>query len=140
MTISSLNTSCYQSTLQSALKQRLTDFKALKSALDGGDLASAQKAFSALEQDNKALTSNGRKAPSDQVSQDMDALKTALGSNDLSGSQSAFATLTQDLQAERKGHGAPHAAEVDNSNFSNTTNPISQAIDEFIGTLLNTKA
>ena len=42
--------------MSGAFKQRKQDFAALGSALQSGDLAGAQKAFSALQQDTQAKT------------------------------------------------------------------------------------
>lgn len=75
------------------------DFQALNSALSSGDLAGAQKAFSAFQQDiqqpqaPEATTPD----PNTQISTDMKALGTALSTGDPTAMQKAYAALQQDL-------------------------------------------
>jgi ribosomal protein S20 len=117
------------SQISDALKQRKQDFTALSNALQSGDIAGAQKAFSAMQQDTQTIRqfrsgqggdrdgdNDGSKAvqagQSGQNSktsmQDlMKSLKQALSSGDLQGAQQAFATLQQNMQANQ-GHRHHH--------------------------------
>ncbi len=167
MTISSVSSGAnpYTQGLQSgqvsdAFKQRKQDFSALSSALQSGDLAGAQKAFSALQQDTQALrqSRSGQGADQDgdndgsktsqasqasQASQNgktsmqdlMNQLKQALSSGDLQGAQQAFATLQQNRQAN--GHHHHHHG---GAGASNTTSASSTASNASSTSTINTTA
>jgi hypothetical protein len=108
--------SATQSTQVSAFKQRKQDFEALSQALSAGDLAGAQSAFSALQQDLANIGQGQATPPAGQTSQTgqgsfssaLQALGQALSSGDLSGAQSAFAQLQQDIQKVAQGHHHHH--------------------------------
>jgi hypothetical protein len=94
--------------VQTQYQQRVADFQQLAQALQSGDLAGAQQAFSALA----ALTETGSRrgsSQSSQLAQDFNAIGQALQSGDLTGAQQAFATFQQDLQTARapRGHHSP---------------------------------
>lgn len=120
MSISSVSSSsAFQpSQISDVFKQRKQDFTALANALQSGDLAGAQKAFAAMQQDSQAISqAQGGQAgagnavqagPSSQsgatsMGDLMNQLKQALSSGDLQGAQQAFASIQQS-----KGHGHHH--------------------------------
>ena len=84
--------------ISAQFKQRRLDFQALSKALKSNDLAGAQKAFAALQQDAPTNANN-------PLSSDIASLGSALQSGDLAGAQKAYATLQQDAQ---KLHGQHH--------------------------------
>jgi len=88
--------------VSATLGQRHQDFDALQSALQTGNITSAQSAFAAFLQDvqKTALTAgpNSLFAPGTQTSHDLQALGNALKSANLTGAQTAFASLKQDIQ------------------------------------------
>jgi hypothetical protein len=93
--------------VQTQYQQRAADFQQLYQALQSGDLAGAQQAFSALA----ALTqagSGGGVSQNPQLAQDFNAIGQALQSGDLAGAQQAFATFQQDLQAALAARGHHH--------------------------------
>jgi hypothetical protein len=104
MTVNSVSSvlKSYQPELHSPWKQRAQDFKALESALQAGDLTSAQTAFAALQKDQPAYSqvaqANRASGKNTQGAKDFEALQSALGSGDLSAAQQAFATLKEDMQ------------------------------------------
>ena len=98
-----------------AFKQRRADLNALKTALQSGDLAGAQKAFAALQQDLQSTQGaagqrGDASGQSSTLAKDLDALKTALQSGDLTGAQKAFASVQQDM---RTGHAHRHSRPTD---------------------------
>jgi hypothetical protein len=117
----------YQAGGMNTMQQRRQSFNDLTQALQSGDLASAQKAYSTLVQ-NTPGASNNPNSPLAQIGQ-------ALQSGDLAGAQSAMSSL----KAARHGghhhhHGnggaAPTSAEIPPS----TTSPGS------VSSTLNTTA
>lgn len=115
MTVNELSSlgNTQQTDWRDKMQQRKQDFDALSKALNSGDLAGAQKAFAAVQQDMQANKS-GQAAtdpnrPASPLSSDMDALSKALSSGDLAGAQKAFSTLQQDMQQARQaGRGHHH--------------------------------
>jgi len=99
--------------------QRKQDFKSLATALQSGDISSAQSAFATLQNDLK--TSQGTAAtsplldPNTQAGQDFKALQDALKSNDVKAAQDAFKTLKTDLQSARRAHHHHRAANDGNA-------------------------
>ncbi len=114
MTVSGVSTtdSVYSSDMQNAFKQRMNDFKQLGSSLQSGDLAGAQKAFSALQQDVQA--SGQQSGTNTQTDAAMQKLQDSLKSGDLAGAQQAFAALKQ-------GHGHHRHRTSDSTQSSPTT-------------------
>ena len=109
MTVSAIGSdnNSYIASLQADLKKQAQDFTDLSSALQSGDLSSAQSAFTAFQQDitNMQQTSGGQQSgQNNQLTTDMSSLGSALQSGDLSGAQKAFSTLQQDMQKVRRGH------------------------------------
>ena len=98
MNVSGINsaTTAYQTSVQSSFNQRAQDFKALQTALQSGDVTSAQQAFASMQKDmqNSSQAAGATSNPSGQSSQistDFGTLQSALQSGDLSGAQSAGA-------------------------------------------------
>jgi len=108
MSISSIssNSGVSQTDWRSLMNQWRQDFKQLASALQSGDLAGAQKAYSALQQLQQSSQSGGQSSSQQQansgnspIQNDFAALGKALSSGDLSGAQTAFSQLQTDMQA-----------------------------------------
>jgi ribosomal protein S20 len=141
MTVSSVSSAqnTYQTDVQSAWKQRAQDFKALQSALQSGDISSAQQAFAALQKDQQsssqatsATSATSATGQNSQLANDFQALQSALSSGDLSSAQQAFSALKQDMQgAGRTGHHHHHhAGSVDSSTqTAATTQPLDTLLD-----------
>jgi hypothetical protein len=100
-------------TAVSPMAKRSEDFTALQSTLQSGNLAAAQGAFAAFQQDVQTTTHAAGPgslfAPGTQTATDLATLGSALKSANLTGAQKAFATLQQDIQTAR---GSGNAASV----------------------------
>jgi len=94
-----------------SLRQRFQDFKALGTAIESGDLTSAQTALAAVQKDIQNDPRIAKSAKSDQITKDLAALGDAIKSGDTTATKQAFATLTQDLKGLRHGR---HAHKADN--------------------------
>lgn len=88
--------------------QLFTDFKGIGSAIQSGDLTSAQTALTSFQTD---LQNNPGKNPLSQLfkknsrlGDDLTALQTALKSNDPASAQNAFQTLIQDMKGAMRAH------------------------------------
>lgn len=99
--------------LQPFYVQRRLDIQQLAQALQSGDLAGAQAAYttlSALRRSLPAQNASGQSGTSagpfldKKVAQDFNAIGKALQSGDLEGAQQAFATFLQDTQGTARGH------------------------------------
>jgi hypothetical protein len=101
-------TSSYQAQFSTGFRQTMQDFRALGSALQSGDLSSAQSAFATLQKDiqNSPRLQQLVGDTSTQAGKDFQALQSALQSGDLSSAQKAFASLQQDFQSMRQVSGA----------------------------------
>jgi hypothetical protein len=87
------STSTFQQ-LQGFYQQRTADLKQLGQALQSGDLAGAQKAFTALQNlSQSGPLSNSNTFSKTQRQTDFAAIGQALQSGDLAGAQQAFAQL-----------------------------------------------
>src|ERR1700685_4230208 len=85
--------------VQSFLQQRDADLKQLGQALQSGDLAGAQQAFTAIQALSQNNTSaNGNSFKVSQRQQDFNAIGQALAAGDLGGAQQAFADLKATVQ------------------------------------------
>jgi hypothetical protein len=98
----------------SDLAKRHQDFNALQSALQSGNISSAQSAFASFLQDVQATAlkagSKSLFAPGSQPSKDLDALGSALKSANLAAAKQAFTALSQDVQnAWQPANGEPLA-------------------------------
>ena len=103
----------YQANWQNDASQIRQGFKDLTSALQSGDLAGAQQAFSAL-QPLLPSSSAGNQAQNGQsggnqnpLATDLTALGQALKSGDVTQAQKSLSTLQQDMQSV-KGHHHRH--------------------------------
>lgn len=106
--ISSGNT--YQNRVQN-LKQRQTDFQDMVTAIQSNDLTGAQKALTALQNDNQGvsqITSAQQSTQNNPLDTDLNSLASALSSGDLTGAQKAFAALQQDIQNGEQVHHRHH--------------------------------
>jgi hypothetical protein len=112
MTISSLSQSqSYMASLQTQYKKDKTDFAALQTAMQSGNLGAAQKAFAAVTSDlqqasagNAAAatgSASGPGAAAQKLLQDpnFQNLQNALQSGDMDAAQTAFNGLQQDIQS-----------------------------------------
>ena len=108
MSVSNVSSSSVvtQTDWRSVVNQFKQDFKQLASSLQSGDLAGAQKAYTALQQLLQSNQSGGQSSNAQQASSsnnpiqnDFAALGQALSSGDLSGAQSAFSQLQTDMKA-----------------------------------------
>ena len=124
MDISSVSstTNSTQSVDAQAVQKNIQDFKALASALQSGDLTTAQSAFAAWQKD---MTGSQQSATgfgaTDTLSQDIQSLQSALQSNDITSAQKAFSQLVQDLQSAHKSHHHHHHRSVqENDNGAST--------------------
>jgi hypothetical protein len=94
-------------TPQGGYQKVKNDFQALSQALASGNLASAQKAYASIQDDQK----NGPQPPANSpIANDFAALGDALKSGDIAGAQQAFSSLQTDVQTARQsqvrgGHG-----------------------------------
>jgi hypothetical protein len=89
------------SAISTSPTKHFADFDALQSALQTGNLASAQHAFAAFEQHvQQAQTVGGSSlfTAGSQSGKDLQRLGSALKAADLNGAQSALASLKQDVQ------------------------------------------
>jgi hypothetical protein len=122
-------------TWQNVFQQRRQDFSQLAQALQSGDLAGAQQAFSDL-QSLQPNTGNGTNTNSNSsgnpIAKDWAALGQALSSGNLSQAQSDFAQLQTDIKTAYQnqsgaqgtnrahhGHHHHHHSEVSSSQDSN---------------------
>ena len=116
-------------------KQLFTDFKGIGSAIQSGDLTSAQTALTTFQTD---LQNNPEKNPLSQLfkknsrlGDDLTALQTALKSNDPASAQNAFQTLIQDMKGAMRAHRSHghhhHHVEADDDGDDGAQSPPSAA-------------
>ena len=109
----SSNTDPYRIADQQNLGQIGQDFKAIGSALQSGNLSTAQTALTTFQQDLQAASKTGATqifGKNSQANTDYKSLAAALQSGDLSGAQKAFASLQTDLKPVHKGHHHHHSS------------------------------
>jgi hypothetical protein len=131
MTVSSVfsATSLYQPENQALFQQQAQDFNTLASALQSGNLSTAQSAFTSWQQDltsiappNQQSTQQSQPFGSNsQANSDFQSLSSALQSGDISSAQQAFANLKQDLQSSGSVRGHHHHHRTGTQNNSNTS-------------------
>jgi hypothetical protein len=120
-------TNTYPTANLNGFDQAIKDLKSIGTALQSGDLSSAQNALTAFQQAQPAATQAPGSQPFGQNSQanaDYKTLTTALSSGDISAAQKAFATLKTDLkptQSAHKGHHHHHAASATETPTTATT-------------------
>jgi hypothetical protein len=100
-----------------SFKQIQSDFQALQSALQSGNVSSAQTAYSALQKDAPELFQSSSSSSTNPLSSALSSLGTALQSGNLSDAQTAMASLTQAL----KGHHHHHHSSEDSSSAPSET-------------------
>ena len=106
MSITSIsNNSQYLSPLQ-LLNQPKQDLTSLGNALNSGDLAGAQTAFSAFQQDLQKIQAGTQSGTT--PAKDFQTLQDALSSGDLAGAKKAFDTFMQDVQHTKRRHHYHH--------------------------------
>jgi len=101
----------YQTNNESVLGKVSQDFGAIGSALQSGDLTTAQSALAAFQQALQGSNQTSTDQPfgsNNQANTDYQTLVSSLQSGDLSSAQKAFASLQTDLQATHKGHRHHH--------------------------------
>jgi len=128
----SSNTDPYRIANQQNPGQIGQDFKAIGSALQSGDLATAQTALTTFQQDLQAVSKTGATqifGQNSQANTDYKSLAAALRSGDLSTAQKAFASLQTDLKPVHKGHHHHH----NSSGTSATTQSSSATTSAAIG-------
>jgi hypothetical protein len=106
-------TNPYQTTNQNGFGQIFKDFKAVGSALQTGDLSTAQSALATFQQDlqgNSQTSANQPFGKNSQANSDYQSLASALNSGDLAAAQKAFASLQTDLKAAHRGHHHHHSS------------------------------
>jgi hypothetical protein len=160
MTVSSVSsaTSLYQPENQALFQQQAQDFNTLASALQSGNLSTAQSAFTSWQQDltsiappNQQSTQQSQPFGSNsQANSDFQSLSSALQSGDISSAQQAFANLKQDLQSSgsvRGHHHHHHRTGTQNNSNSGigaqgtaTSAAATAAAAQAIGGTLNTQA
>ena len=139
MSISAISSAgtLYSTAVQEAATKR-QDAEALAAALKAGDLAASQKAFDDLQNLQRANQASGNSASGQSTVQNsnIQSLASALQAGDLSGAQAAFAAV----QKGHRGHHHHQAKAVDPSAAPDTSNPLSDAASELLGTMVNVKA
>jgi hypothetical protein len=116
---------------QNPFAQQINNFKAIGSALQSGNLSSAQSALTAFQQNQPNISQSANTQPfgkNTQANNDFQTLSSALQSGDLAGAQKAFSSIQTDLksaQATHKGHGHHHHQE--STSATATTSPTTPA-------------
>ena len=114
-TISGVSSSTH--TYQSGINQFVQDFQAIGTALQSGNLASAQGALNSFQQYLQANSpASSAQSPSSaqpfgkngQANNDYQNLVSALQSGNLTSAQQAYSSLQTDLKAVGKGHHHHH--------------------------------
>ncbi len=104
-------TNPYVSSTQSSSSTMSSDFSNLVTAIQSGDLKSAQNAFSQIQslmQSSQGTTTQQTNGQQSQLSSDFAALGKALQSGDISGAQDALKKLGQDMQTQSTGKAHHH--------------------------------
>jgi ribosomal protein S20 len=112
-------TNPYQTNDQAGYGQMVQNFNAIGSALQSGDLTTAQSALTAFQQALPGSSSTSTSQPfgkNSQANTDYQSLTSSLKSGDLASAQKAFTSLQKDLkpaqttQAAHKGHHHHHSS------------------------------
>ena len=129
----SSTTDPYRIANQQGFGQIGQDFNAIGSALQSGDLSTAQTALTTFQQDLQGASKTDATqvfGKNNQANADYKSLTTALQSGDLSAAQKAFAGLQTDLKAVHKGG---HHHHHPSSSTSATAQTSGAATDSAIG-------
>jgi hypothetical protein len=108
-------TNPFQMVNQNSVNQFVTDFNAIGSALQSGDISSAQSALATFQQDLPANSSTSANQPfgsNSKANADYQSLVGALKNGDATGAQKAFTNLQTDLKTAHKGHHHHHGSGV----------------------------
>jgi hypothetical protein len=106
--------------------QSFKDLQSIGSALQSGDLSTAQSALASFQQQLQSSSQASSSQPfgnNSQANQDYQSLATALKSGDTSAAQQAFANLKTDLKSAQKGHHHHHGAPASTATTASTTTP-----------------
>jgi len=123
-------TSPYQTTNQSGFSQLVQNFNAIGTALQSGDLSSAQSALTTFQQSVQGSSQATASQPfgkNSQANTDYQSLTSSLQSGNLASAQKAFTSLQKDLkptqttQAAHKGHHHHHSASATAATTAATT-------------------
>ncbi len=104
-------TNPFQMVNQNSVNQFITDFNAIGSALQSGDISSAQGALATFQQDLPANSSTSTNQPfgsNTKANTDYQSLVSALKNGDVTGAQKAFTNLQTDLKTAHKGRHHHH--------------------------------
>jgi len=117
---------------QSSFGETVQDFNAIGTALQSGDLATAQTALTTFQQALQASLAATTSQPfgkNSQANSDYQSLTSSLQSGNLASAQKAFTSLKTDLQspqaalqAHHHHHGSSATASTTNSNTSSNSN------------------
>ena len=121
---STIGISSNSQTWQAMMQQRKQDFSQLATALQGGDLSAAQKAFTDLQSlmpGKQGQQSGTTSSSGNSVQKDFVSLSQALQSGNLTDAQSTFAKLQSDLQTQGGGHRHKHGTDNDGQTSSGST-------------------
>jgi hypothetical protein len=122
----------YQPPSQDNLTQFVQDFKGIGSALNAGNLSTAQSALATFQQDlqgNLQTSANQPFGKNSQANNDYQSLTSALQAGDVKAAQTAFASLQTDLKAARKGHHHHHSAGTMPTTATPTSKTTSSVVD-----------
>jgi hypothetical protein len=124
MSTAAVSTSSIYQELQTYFQARNSDLKHLGQALQSGDLAGAQKEFSAIQKlGQNGPFANGNAFKVSQREQDFAAIGQALQAGDLAGAQQAFAQLESTFHHQRSSEPPPSV--VVNLSVASTAAPAS---------------
>jgi hypothetical protein len=152
MTVSSVSstTNQYQNTVQDGFSQAFQDFKGIETAIQSGDLSTAQNALTTFQQDLQNSSQTSQKNPLSQLfsnnstlKNDLTALQTALKSNDAAGAQTAFKTLAQDMQSTmktQKAHHHHHIKKANDGDGAQSSNSTTSSTTGVTGSTTNTSS
>jgi len=138
----SSTTNLYQPTNQNGFGQFVQDFQAIGSALQSGDLSTAQSALATFQQDLQGNSQTSSIQPfgkNSQANSDYQNLVSALQSGNLSNAQQAFASLQTDLKSAHKGHHHHHSSNTASSSTT-ASNPTASFLTDNDSSGLNVTA
>ena len=147
--ISSINSTTNTNQLanqQNSFAQIAQNFQAIGSALQSGDLSSAQSSLTAFQQavqgnsNSTSQTSSSQPfGKNSQANTDYQNLTSALQSGDLSTAQKAYTSLQNDLKSAQsaksahKGHHHHHAASATAATTSSSTTQTASTTNSTVG-------
>lgn len=137
----------YQNYNTSNVQQTVQDFQALGSALQSGDVSSAQSALTTFQQalataTNSQSSSSQPFGKNSQANTDYQSLASALQSGNLTTAQQAFSRLQTDLKPAHTGHHHHHGSATSTTATTNTANTAASttSVTGSAGNLLDTSA